>query len=101
MDEAGARATAQKVRAAGRRAHVARLDLTDLPAAAETVDTLADALGGGDVLVNTAGTGASSPFLTTSFDDWRRVLSVDLDGAFLFAQRVARRMVDQARGVGS
>jgi NAD(P)-dependent dehydrogenase (short-subunit alcohol dehydrogenase family) len=37
-------------------------------------------------------------FLDTSYDDWRKVLDVDLDGAFLCAQRAARRMVDQGRG---
>jgi hypothetical protein len=45
-DESGAHATAQEVRAAGRRCEVAALDLTGLPAAAEAVDHLADALGG-------------------------------------------------------
>src|SRR5205814_10275352 len=30
--------------------------------------------------------------------DWRHTLAVDLDGAFLCAQRAARRMVEQGRG---
>ncbi len=98
VDEAGARETAQKVRDEGRRAEVNHLDLAALPGGADTVGELAEALGGVDVLVNNAGTGASSPFLTTSYDGWRRVLSVDLDGAFLCAQHAARRMVDQGRG---
>ncbi len=62
-----------------------RLDLTALPAATDTVEELADPLGGPDVFVNNAGTGASSPVPGTSYDDWRKVLSVDLDGAFLCA----------------
>jgi NAD(P)-dependent dehydrogenase (short-subunit alcohol dehydrogenase family) len=33
-----------------------------------------------------------------SYDDWRHTLSVDLDGAFLCAQRAARRMIEQGRG---
>jgi NAD(P)-dependent dehydrogenase (short-subunit alcohol dehydrogenase family) len=98
QDEDGAMGTAEEVRATGRCAEVRRLDLTDLPAAADVVDDLADALGGIDVLVNNAGTGISKPFLDVGYDDWRTVLSVDLDGAFLLGQRAARRMVAQGSG---
>jgi NAD(P)-dependent dehydrogenase (short-subunit alcohol dehydrogenase family) len=97
-DEAGALATAEEVRAAGRRAAVRRLDLAELPDAADVVDELADELGGVDVFVNNAGTGISEPFLEVDYDNWRHVLAVDLDGAFLAAQRAARRMVAQGRG---
>src|SRR3954468_23031305 len=62
-DEEGANGTADEVRAAGRRAAVGRLDLAELPYAADLVDELADQLGGVDVLVNNAGTGISAPFL--------------------------------------
>src|SRR3954469_24666711 len=79
-DEAGARATAAKVRDAGRRCEVRRLDLGALPDAAGVVDDLAEALGGLGVLVNNAGTGISSPVVDTSYEQWRHVLSVDLDG---------------------
>ncbi|HYN93788.1 MAG TPA: SDR family oxidoreductase [Pilimelia sp.] len=97
-DESGAQATAEKVRAAGRRCAVSQLDLTRLPAAAGAVDELADALGGLGVLVNCAGTGISTPVVETSYDQWREVLSVDLDGPFLCAQRAARRMLAAGRG---
>jgi NAD(P)-dependent dehydrogenase (short-subunit alcohol dehydrogenase family) len=97
-DDAGADATATKVRAAGRRCEARRLDLSQLPGAAAVVDDLAEALGGLGVLVNNAGTGISTPVVDTSYDDWRHVLSVDLDGPFLCAQRAARRMLAAGRG---
>ncbi|MEV4342988.1 SDR family oxidoreductase [Actinoplanes sp. NPDC049596] len=97
-DDSGAKATAEKVRAAGRKAELRRLDLTKLPAAADVVDELADALGGLGVLVNCAGTGISAPVIDTSFEQWREVLAVDLDGPFLCAQRAARRMSAAGRG---
>ena len=97
-DDAHARRTADEVRRAGRRAEVRDLDLTRLPGAADVIDDLADALGGIGVLVNCAGTGASTSVLDTAWDDWRMVLAVDLDGPFLCAQRAARRMVDAGRG---
>lgn len=97
-DEQGAREAADQVEATGRRAEIRPLDLTELPSAADVIDDLADALGGVDVLVNNAGIGHSTPFLELPFEEWRRVLAVDLDGAFLCAQRAARRMVAAGHG---
>jgi NAD(P)-dependent dehydrogenase (short-subunit alcohol dehydrogenase family) len=92
-DEAGAEATADEVRATGRRAEVRRLDLSDAENGPPVVDDLADALGGLDVLVNNSGTGDLSAVLEVDLATWRHVLEVDLTGAFLCAQAAARRMV--------
>ena len=97
-DEGGAHETAEEVRSHGRRAAVRRLDLSILPAAAKVIDELADELGRVDVLVNNAGIGHDSIFLDLDYDEWRRVLAIDLDGAFLCAQRAAQRMVRQGDG---
>jgi NAD(P)-dependent dehydrogenase (short-subunit alcohol dehydrogenase family) len=97
-ERAAGEATAEEVRALGRRAEVRHLDLTQLPDAAAVVDELADALGGVDVLVNDAGTGHTTPVLDLDYATWREVLATDLDGAFLCLQRAARRMVAAGRG---
>jgi NAD(P)-dependent dehydrogenase (short-subunit alcohol dehydrogenase family) len=97
-DEAGARGTAEEVEAAGRRAEVRRLDLGRPLEAGDVVDELADALSGVDVLVNNAGRLSSTPMVDIAFEEWREVLTVNLDGAFVCAQRAARRMLDQDRG---
>ena len=97
-DEEGAHGTAREVEACGRRAEVRRLDLTSLPGAADRFDDLCEALGGIDVLVNCAGAGASAPFVEADWESWQSVLDVDLSGAFLCAQRAARRMIAQGRG---
>jgi NAD(P)-dependent dehydrogenase (short-subunit alcohol dehydrogenase family) len=98
QDEEGATETAAGVRAAGRKAAVARLDLLHVEEAAGVIDRLAEDLGGLDVLVNNAGTGVTTPFLDQTLEDWRRVLEVDLTGAFVCAQAAARRMVAAGRG---
>jgi len=98
-DEDGANDTAEEVRSHGRRAEVRRLDLSqDLPAAADAIDELSDALGGVYALVNNAGMSKQGPALELEYDDWRETLAVDLDGAFLCAQRAARRMVKAGGG---
>jgi NAD(P)-dependent dehydrogenase (short-subunit alcohol dehydrogenase family) len=97
-DEDGAESTAEEVRSHGRQALVKQLDLAKLPKAANVIDELAEGLGGIDVLVNNSGTSGEGKALELDYDAWRHTLSVDLDGAFLCAQRAARRMVDQGRG---
>ncbi|MCS0638473.1 SDR family oxidoreductase [Streptomyces sp. LP05-1] len=97
-DEAGALRTAEEVRGHGRRAAIARLDLTRLPEAAGTVGALADELGRIDVLVNNAGTGTATPFLELEYATVREVLDVDLVGPFLCGQVAARRMIEQGEG---
>jgi NAD(P)-dependent dehydrogenase (short-subunit alcohol dehydrogenase family) len=97
-DEDGAQDTAREVESHGRRAVVRRLDLSELPDAADVIDELAEELGGVDALVNNAGMSNQAPFLELGWDDWLETLNVDLNGAFLCGQRAARRMVAQGRG---
>jgi NAD(P)-dependent dehydrogenase (short-subunit alcohol dehydrogenase family) len=97
-DAGGAERTAAEVREHGVKAAVRPLDLGDLPAAADVVDELAAELGGLDVLVNCAGTGSAQKAVDMDFETWRHVLTVDLDGAFLCAQRAARHMIDAGMG---
>lgn len=81
LDGDGARTVAGD---AGTRSAVAlHLDVTDesnWTAALETVHRGHPHL---TALVHAAGISAASPLLQTSLDDWRRILAVNLDGAFL------------------
>ena len=97
-DEAGAEATADEVRALGATAYVRHLDLTDPPSGARVVDDLAAAMGGLDTLVLSSGTGSSTLLLDMSYETWRDVVSVDLDGAFCCLQAGARHMVGAGHG---
>lgn len=97
-DRQGAENTASEVEKAGRKAQVLQLDLTQLPAAADVIDSFSESFGRIDMLVNNAGASAGASFLDLSFEDWRSTFSIVLDGAFLCAQRAARHMVKQGRG---
>lgn len=54
--------------------------------------------GGLDILVNNAGMETHHPFLEMPTDAWRKVIDVDLTGAFLCAQRAARTMTKSGAG---
>lgn len=51
--------------------------------------------GGVDILVANAGAQADAPFLKMTLEDWRKVIDLDLTGAFLCAQEAAKRFIDQ------
>ena len=97
-DEAGAGETARLVEQRGGRAEVARLDLTGGAAVGATIDALADALGGVDVLVNNAGANHRALALDDTLAGWRHAVELNLTGPFLAAQAGARRMAREGRG---
>lgn len=78
--------TAGIINAAGGRADVFIADVTDAPAVTRMVDETIKRYGRIDVLVNNAAVRAETPFAQITLDEWRRVLSIVLDGAFICSQ---------------
>ena len=97
-DEPGAAETARRVRARGRRAAAARLDLAEPQVAAAVIDDLADELGGVRVLVNNAGANHRAELVDETLEGWRRALEVNLTGPVFCAQAAARRMLAGGEG---
>jgi NAD(P)-dependent dehydrogenase (short-subunit alcohol dehydrogenase family) len=60
------------------------------------VDSL---LGGVDVLISNAGVSVRKPFLDLSYEQWSRVMRINLDSMFLCAQEAIKRMEMQRSGV--
>jgi len=80
IDESGAEATADLVRAAGGEAHVVRCDVSD-PAQVEALAEAARAwCGDVDLLVNNAGVAVAGTFEDTGLDDWRWIMGINLWG---------------------
>ena len=62
------------------------------------IDCVAGLYGRIDALVNNAGIAVFKPLLETSFDEWTRVLAVNLSGPFLCTQACARHMLNNGGG---
>jgi len=88
------------IRALGRRAAIAQVDLADPTAAEQAVEHLADDLGRLDVAVCNAGMVQRQAALEVSLADWQRVVDVNLVSSFAVARTVARRFVAQGQGGG-
>ncbi|HMA32780.1 MAG TPA: glucose 1-dehydrogenase [Casimicrobiaceae bacterium] len=92
------RAVLDAIAAAGGRAHPVALDVTDPASVARAFDDAEKALGPITVVVNNAGIAVTKPLLDHTEEDWRRVMDVNLDGAWRVAQTAARRMVAHQQG---
>jgi len=90
--------TAKEVRALGRTAVVAAMDVTDAAAVEATTDRMVAALGGLDILVNNSGVITASRVLDTSVQEWDRVLGTNLRGTFLVCRAAGRHLVAQRSG---
>ena len=78
--------TAGLIAAGGGNASVFVADVTDAAAVARMVEETVKRHGRIDMLVNNAAVRAETPFEQIPLDEWRRVLSIVLDGAFLCSQ---------------
>jgi NAD(P)-dependent dehydrogenase (short-subunit alcohol dehydrogenase family) len=70
-----------------------RCDVRDEQSIAEVFDRTMDSCGRVDVVVANAGIATTSPLLDMSFDTWRTMMSINLDGVFLTLQHAARAMI--------
>ncbi|WP_304168398.1 glucose 1-dehydrogenase [Phenylobacterium aquaticum] len=74
-------------------------DVTDEAGWAAVVQTARGRFGRIDVLINSAGVASEGgPLLEISFESWRRILSINLDGTFLGMRAVAPAMVETGGG---
>ncbi|WP_407551308.1 SDR family oxidoreductase [Streptomyces sp. Pv4-95] len=109
--EAGARIIAvdRDAEGAARTADMARLigapqawgevvDVSDEAAMEKLADKVDAEYGTVDVLVNNAGIGLSGSFMTTSAEDWKKVLDVNLWGVIHGCRVFGRRMAERGQG---
>jgi len=75
-----------------------RMDVTQEGEVDRGVEEAANALGGIDILVSNAGLQHIDNVADVSFQNWKKIISVHLDGGFLTTRACLRRMIAQKRG---
>ena len=86
------------VEAAGRRFHAIPCDVADPQAVDGFAKSVRDNLGDAHILVNNAGIYPFQPFLEMQFEDWRHMMSINLDSFFLFSKAFVPGMKAQKFG---
>jgi 3-oxoacyl-[acyl-carrier protein] reductase len=87
-----------EINTAGGQAIGCLADVSDPDETQAMIDTAVAAFGGIDVLVSNAGLRRQTPFLEMSLAEWRQILSVALDGAFILARAAVPHMLGRGGG---
>ena len=96
---AEAEAVVNEITAAGGRATAVLADVVDPNAVDALIGAAVRQFGGIDILVNSAAVRRETAFEDLSFTEWREVLSIILDGAFLTAHAALPHLKKSGQGV--
>ena len=92
------KALREKIVKSGGRAIAVEADVRDRTAMAKAFDTAEKAFGTVTILVNNAGVAHAGRAVDLAEEEWRRIVSTNLDAVFFWAQEAARRMLAAKSG---
>jgi 3-hydroxybutyrate dehydrogenase len=98
LDEEGARLAAAELNREGAQAISVTMDVADETQVDRAMAAVVEAFGRIDILVSNAGIQIVAPLEKLAFADWKRLLAVHLDGAFLTTRAALRQMYLQRGG---
>ena len=93
-----ANAAASEIRAAGGQAMGVAMDVTNEQAVNDGVAAVVKAFGGVDVLVSNAGIQIVHPLEEFSYAEWKKLMAIHVDGAFLTTRACIPHMYKSGRG---
>src|SRR5277367_1132912 len=94
----GARAVAAQITASGAKAIGMAMDVTSEESVQVAIDEVATQFGRIDILVSNAGVQIVNSIDSYQFSDWKKMLAIHLDGAFLTTRAALRYMYQPGRG---
>jgi len=98
LNKAAAQATADEIVKAGGKAMAVAMDVTNEEQVNAAVAEVVAAYGGVDVLVSNAGIQIVHPIEEFPFADWKKMLAIHLDGAFLTTKACVPHMQKSGKG---
>ncbi|MGB8275808.1 MAG: 3-hydroxybutyrate dehydrogenase [Alphaproteobacteria bacterium] len=98
LDGDKAKLAAAEIEKSGGKAMSVVMNVTDEAQVNAGVEAAVKQFGGVDVLVSNAGIQHIDPIVDLSFADWRKLLAIHLDGAFLTTRACLKHMYAQGRG---
>ncbi|CAN5761274.1 3-hydroxybutyrate dehydrogenase [soil metagenome] len=98
LNKQAADATAAELTATGAQAIGVGVDVTNEDQVNAGVEEAVKAFGGIDILISNAGIQIVHPVEEFAFADWKKMLAIHLDGAFLTTKACLKHMYAQGRG---
>jgi len=98
LNLANANATAKEIQNKGLKAIAVEMNVTNEKQVDDGVDAIVNQLGSVDILVSNAGIQIIDALDKLSFENWKKLLSIHLDGAFLTTRACLRHMYASGRG---
>lgn len=98
LNQHGANATAAEIENTGSKAIGIAVDVTDEAQVESAIQKAVQALGNIDILISNAGIQIVHPIEEFSFADWKKMLAIHLDGAFLTTRACMKQMIASKKG---
>lgn len=98
LNQQGADAVAEEIKAAGGKAIGVAMDVTNEEAVNSGIDKVAQTFGSVDILISNAGIQIVNPIENYAFSDWKKMQAIHVDGAFLTTKAALKHMYKDDRG---
>jgi 3-hydroxybutyrate dehydrogenase len=95
---AAAQAAADEIGKSGGTAMAVQMNVTDEAQVDQGVADAVGAYGGIDILISNAGIQIIAPIVDSTLDNWKKMLAIHLDGAYLTTRAAMRSMIKSGKG---
>ena len=99
ISEGSAQRTVDEIKEAGGNATALRTDVSDPESVSTTMKEIVAQLGPPNTVCNVAGIGKFAHTVDASFDDWQRILAVNLTGTFLMCQAALPHLLENGGNI--